>query len=369
MTNQLVFSIEGKGLKFDNVELIQPHLDELNKLEKVETIVLSGNTLGVEAAKAFAEVLKTKQHIKVLNLSDIFTGRLRSEIPPALIAICDAIVDKEHLIELNLSDNAFGPAGAEPLVNFLVNNKALQVLKLNNNGLGVSGGTFIAHALIKAAEEKAAKKLPTTLKTFIAGRNRLENGSSELLAKAFQAHPTLVEVRLPQNGIRPEGVTALVNGLSKIPSLEIFDLQDNTFTETGSKVLAAALVNWPKLRVLNVGDCLLKAKGGKVLATALAEARPAKIEEIILTYNEIDHAGAILLADSLKHFSKLKKLELNGNNFEEDSEASEKIKEALETINAADALGSLSDMEILSDEEDEDDEIDELTERISKLET
>lgn len=65
MTNTTTFSILGKGLKFDTVEDIQPYLDELIKLEKVDTIILSGNTLGVEAAKAFAKVLKEKEYIKV----------------------------------------------------------------------------------------------------------------------------------------------------------------------------------------------------------------------------------------------------------------------------------------------------------------
>lgn len=286
-----------------------------------------------------------------------------------MISICDAIIDKEHLIELNLSDNAFGPAGAEPLVNFLVNNKALETLKLNNNGLGISGGTFIAHALIKAAEEKELKKLPTTLKTFIAGRNRLENGSSELLAKAFQTHPTLIEVRLPQNGIRPEGIMAILKGLSKNSALEVLDLQDNTFTEVGSKALGDSLSSWSKLKVLNIGDCLLKAKGAVDVALALKESHPKYLEELILTYNEIDTEAALLLADALKNFKNLKKLDLNGNNFEADSVAADKIKRALEATGTEDALGSMSDMEILSDEEEEDEDVDDLADRIGKLST
>ncbi|KAJ9061518.1 Ran GAP Rna1 [Entomophthora muscae] len=367
-SNDFTYSIQGKGLKFDTVEQLQPYLDELKKLDQVRHITLSGNTFGVDAAKAFADVLKTKNKIEVLDLSDIFTGRLRAEIPPALIAICDAIVDKENLVELNLSDNAFGPAGAEPLVGFLINNKALRVLRLNNNGLGVHGGTFIAEALIKAHRKNQKEGKSSTLRTFIAGRNRLENGSSTLLAQAFRCHESLTEIRMPQNGIRSEGIVALMEGISSLKNLEILDLQDNTFVEEGSYALSSVLSNWPKIRVLNVGDCLLKAKGALSLFDALISVKPAELEELILTYNEVSEKGAFKLAEAVKHLKKLGKLELNGNNFEEDSAAAKSIKDALLEAGLEDTLGSLSDMEILTDGEEED-EVDELADKIGKLST
>jgi len=46
------------------------------------------------------------------------------------------------LVELDLSDNAFGPNGMNGLVDFLKSSSCytLQELRLNNNGLGVTGG-------------------------------------------------------------------------------------------------------------------------------------------------------------------------------------------------------------------------------------
>ena len=46
------------------------------------------------------------------------------------------------LIELDLSDNAFGPNGMKGLVDFLKSDScfSLQELRLHNNGLGVTGG-------------------------------------------------------------------------------------------------------------------------------------------------------------------------------------------------------------------------------------
>ena len=74
--------------------------------------------------------------------------------------------------------------------------------------------------------------------------------------------PALTELRLPQNGIRPEGISELLHALGAVSTLEVLDLQDNTFTAVGSKALAEVLPKWPHMKTLNVGDCLLSAKVG-----------------------------------------------------------------------------------------------------------
>ncbi|VDK53905.1 unnamed protein product [Gongylonema pulchrum] len=86
--------------------------------------------------------------------SDIFTGRLKEEIPPILRSLCDAMIRSgTALVELDLSDNAFGPIGAEGIEKFLESPSAysLEVLKLNNNGLG-AGGKVIRTGLFLCIE-------------------------------------------------------------------------------------------------------------------------------------------------------------------------------------------------------------------------
>ena len=53
-----------------------------------------------------------------------------------------------HLVEIDLSDNAFGPNGIVGLVDLLKSPScfSLQELKLNNNGLGITGGK-VGHSL------------------------------------------------------------------------------------------------------------------------------------------------------------------------------------------------------------------------------
>jgi Ran GTPase-activating protein 1 len=253
------------------------------------------------------------------------------------------------------------------MVDFLSNNRWFQVLKLNNNGLGIRGGTLIGKALLAAANKNASKGQKSSLRTIIAGRNRLENGSSQALADAIAAHGTLTEIRIPQNGIRPEGIITLSKGFAACKNLEILDLQDNTFTETGSVAFAKALVEWPNLKVLNIGDCLLSAKGGIAIAEALLLGHNKKLETLNLQYNEIDNKGVKVLADAIStHLKNLSSLELNGNMVNPDDISIQNIRSALEENGHADALGELDDMEI-SDEEEDDEENDELDIEEEKL--
>ena len=52
------------------------------------------------------------------------------------------ITANAKLVELDLSDNAFGPDGVKACVKLLTSEAcySLRTLKLNNNGLGVGGG-------------------------------------------------------------------------------------------------------------------------------------------------------------------------------------------------------------------------------------
>lgn len=282
---------------------------------------------------------RTSSPAQVVDLADIFTGRLISEIPQALSALCDALQDHTSLVELDLSDNAFGGRCADAMVPFLTNNTAYQVFKLNNNGLGPAGGNIVSQAILQNASKRKEAASVAKLRTVICGRNRLENGSAESWAEAFAAHAALEEVRMPQNGIRMEGIAALAKGLARCPTLEVLDLQDNTATKTGTRSIVRVLESWPDLRVLNLSDCLLGSAGGIALATSLSLGSNKKLQQLKLQYGEFDKRTVDLLAVAVsQHLTELEVLELNGNKFTEDDECVEELKKALELHEHGDAL-------------------------------
>jgi Ran GTPase-activating protein 1 len=374
-----IFSLEGKGLKLDTADDIQPHIEALKNNDDIEEVRFLGNTLGIGACEALAEVLKTKKNLQVANLADIYTGRLLNEIPPALDALLQALLTLPKLHTVNLNDNAFGLNTQAPLVAFLSKHTPLEHLILNNNGLGPHAGVLIADALTELAAKKKEANAPP-LRTIICGRNRLENGSMEAWAKAYAAHNQITHIKMVQNGIRQEGITHLIkNGLVKLGELQVLDLQDNTFTAKGARALADVIPAWTGLKELGIGDCLLSARGGVMLGDSLSTGKNSNIEVLRLQYNDIDSKGLKALATALDKLPSLRRVELNGNKFSEDDEHIEKIKEALDAVREKHGppledgehedwgLDELDELEEESEEEEEEvEEEEEEEERIIK---
>jgi Ran GTPase-activating protein 1 len=291
----------------------------------------------------------------VADFADIFTGRLITEIPTALSALCDSLIDKEHLVEVNLSDNAFGGRSVDPIVPFLSKNPSFQIFRLNNNGLGPEGGAVIANALRDNAAVRTVvpAEKRSTLRTLICGRNRLEDGSATAWAEAFAAHGTLVEVRLPQNGIRMEGSVALAEGLAKNPALELLDLQDNTLSQPGDQAFARALPSWPRLHTLNFSDCVLSEDGEipQVIET-LAKGSNPLLRTLQLQNDNLESGAVSVLARAIDtHLKAVTRIEFQENDADEDDAGIELLREHLR---ARDGKFLFSDEDEDEDEDDED---------------
>uniref|UniRef100_A0A3P9JMP6 Ran GTPase-activating protein 1 n=1 Tax=Oryzias latipes TaxID=8090 RepID=A0A3P9JMP6_ORYLA len=347
-------SYKGQGRKLDDAKSVEEIVKKIQDFEGLEALRLEGNTVGVEAAQAIAKALETKNELKCCYWSDMFTGRVRSEIPPALNSLGDALMlAGARLTVLDLSDNAFGPDGVKGIEKLLKSTSCytLQELRLNNCGMGIGGGKILAASLMHCHQKSSAEKTPLNLKVFVAGRNRLENDGAAALAQAFQLIGTLEEVHMPQNGINHPGVTALASAMQQNPQLRILNLNDNTFTEKGALAMAQALKHLHSIQVINFGDCLVRPAGAKAIAEAVTEGLPA-LMELNLSFGEITEEAALAVAHAVKDKEQLQRLDLNGNYLGEDG--CKALKEVMEGMNMGQLLGSLSDDE--GDPEDDDDE-------------
>lgn len=361
-----VFSIAGKAIKLDSRADIEPYLKELDAMKNVRKIDFSGNTIGIEASKHLADSLKLhKDTLEEVNFSDLFTGRLNTEIPQALNYLLPAMLDAPKLHIINLSDNAFGLQTIEPLEDFLPKAVYLEHLILSNNGMGPFAGERIGKCLFKLSLNKAKLGLPS-LKTFICGRNRLENGSTTYLSLGLKAHRDLEVVKLYQNGIRPQGIAKLiVHGLKYNTKLTILDLQDNTITRRSATVLSDALTSWKNLKELNVNDCLLNPLGSLALAKALHSGEVmSALKTLKLQYNELDQEALELLKSAIESkLPNLELLELNGNRFEEENSTIDEIA-AIFDERGTGAIDDLDDLEELDSDEEDESELEEEEEQI-----
>ena len=70
------------------------------------------------------------------------------------------------------------------------------------------------------------------------------------------------------------------------------------------------------LEVINFGDCLVKTEGAKELAKSLRSG-VNNLQELNLSYDEINKEGALAIVEALESKDCLKKLELNGEHIKE----------------------------------------------------
>ncbi|XP_037112464.1 ran GTPase-activating protein 1a isoform X2 [Syngnathus acus] len=352
-------SYKGQGRKLDDSKSVEEIVKEIENFEGLQALRLEGNTVGVEAAKAIAKALETKSLFKCCYWSDMFTGRLRSEIPPALNSLGDALMlAGAKLTVLDLSDNAFGPDGVKGIERLLKSSSCytLQELRLNNCGMGIGGGKILAASLIECHKKSSAEGPPLSLKVFIAGRNRLENDGATALAQAFQLMGSLEEIHMPQNGINHPGVKALATAVQHNPNLRTLNLNDNTFTEKGAIAMAQALKHLRSIQVINFGDCLVRPVGAAAIAETVSEGLPI-LKELNLSFGEITEDAALAVAHAVKNKNQMEKLDLNGNCLGE--EGCKVLRDFMEDSNMAELLASLSDDEgEPGDDDDEDDDDD-----------
>ncbi|XP_059180637.1 ran GTPase-activating protein 1b [Centropristis striata] len=351
-------SYKGLGLKLDNAESVEELVREIEQYHGLRALRLEGNTVGVDAARAIAKALESKDQLQRCYWSDMFTGRLRAEIPTALRSLGSALMSAgARLTELDLSDNAFGPDGVKGIEQLLKSPSchSLRELKLNNCGMGIGGGKILAEALIEGHRRSSAEGAPLKLRVFIAGRNRLENEGASALAKAFQLIGSLEEVHMPQNGINYAGVTALASAMRHNAELRVLNFNDNTFTKKGTLAMAQALRHLRNVQVINFGDCLVRSEGAIALAAVLREGLPI-LKELNLSFGEITEAAALVVAQAVMDKPHMEKVDLNGNCLGE--EGCEALREAMENMEKGDMLASLSDDEGEPEEEDEDNDDD-----------
>ncbi|KAG4300652.1 hypothetical protein PCK1_003081 [Pneumocystis canis] len=266
MTTDSVFSISGRGLRLETREDVNRLLKETGFLDvfntvdatdaidtqdlreshasrvtrEISEIHLNGNTFGVEACERMKEIIQeAEKTLKVFNASDIFTGRTAEEIPNALESLLSGVLACKQCDTIYLSDNAFGSTAAAPLIGFLSKHIPLKHLYLNNNGLGPNAGSKMAEALEALALLQHQQTPPVFLETIVCGRNRLESASMDAWSACFRAHSSIIHVKMPQNGIRPDGIRVLLEtGLSSwaamlagaiekaLPNLELLELND-----------------------------------------------------------------------------------------------------------------------------------------------
>ena len=85
-------SFADQGLKVNTADDAKEIVDQINATKIITTLTFSGNTVGIEAAEAIGNSLKSHPELKYAHWKDMFTGKMKTEIPPALIHLSHGLM-------------------------------------------------------------------------------------------------------------------------------------------------------------------------------------------------------------------------------------------------------------------------------------
>lgn len=196
-------------------------------------------------------------------------------------ALVDSIRHNENVRHFLLGNNIVGDGGASHISRLLHDRAAaatLQTLYLAGNCLGAEGMVHLAQAL----------RGNRTVKSFWLKRNPLHADGARHLARLLEENQTLQTLDLVNTGLLDDGVEALFAGLRHNTTLRTLYLDANGVTPAGAQHIADYFM-------------FLKQEGRKGLTG------------LFLGINRLGDEGAVILAEALRGYEHLVRLELSSN--------------------------------------------------------
>jgi Ran GTPase-activating protein 1 len=350
--------IPGK-VKWDDPSDLTEMISEITKNKsEITSLELTHCSIGTECAKKLSEAISLCENLTSVNYRDLFVSRLKEDLPISLKYLMEAISNKK--IEfLDLSDNAFGPTAIPSFDFFLRTCTNLEILELENNGLGPEGAEMVCNALLQNDKIK--------LKKLKINRNRLEEKGAIALSRIIEKMKTFEHLEVFQNGISTEGMKKIFLALKENKNLKVLKINDN-FTKVALNDLINILPGLNNLQIIDISDSITESNLGNKLSIELFKALSSleNLEEIYCNYNEIISKNSQKeIFELLKQCKKLKIVQLKGN------EINKTLMKNYEKDLTIEKLECFSDNEDeLEEEEEEKDEkekVDDLTKDIEKI--
>ena len=153
---------------------------------------------------------------------------------------------------------------------------------------------------------------------FSAGRDRLENKGITALAGVFKEMQSLEVIEIPQNGIKKDGMLALLDALKdNANNLREIYIHDNWVKGQAADKLVELIYRTRGLEKLNISDSDMGTEAAYLVIRALHDSITVRssLQEFYCNFNEITSASINkqVLEMLLKEFPNLKHVEYRGN--------------------------------------------------------
>ena len=264
---------------------------------------LSHNPLTGVGIDSLLEPLLAESKLRILRLTDVQLGSKGATTIASILRCRNGI----NLRELYVGNNRMGPKGIKAISLELLQNTTLQMLDVSCNAIKCQGATSLAIALRNATE--------SGLRTIDISGNNLGTAGMKPFADLLSVDRRLEGVFACRNDIGVDGAVLLCNALKVNYTLKDLRLEGNNIGDRGSVMLAESLAGdrhtTSALEKLVLGTNNIGLEGARSLSNLLKEN--ATLRHLDLTGNRICSSGAQELAGSLSYNLGLQELLLAAN--------------------------------------------------------
>lgn len=321
-----VFEFGGVREMVDAVRAVEL-LSTVSHISNPSILRLSNKSFSIDAAKCIADTIASFDGLTHVDISDIIAGRPEEEALLVLKTLTTAMADRK-LIEVNVSDNAFGLKGIHACRDILTSN-ITENFYFCNNGLSAEAVEQLAEILLASGETPPIRVLHFY-------NNMCGNGGAIAMSRIISACVNLEDLRFSATRSMAEGCAAIAAAVDSVCMLKKLDLSDNNFGDSAGVTLARALSHQPQLNTLNLRDSGLSEAALKALFSTLSSRNhecqlrtldlsgndissdlvsgllqalefTVNLEELLLDDNDIESEGATLLAEGLSAMRKIRR--------------------------------------------------------------
>jgi len=280
----------------------------------ITKIVLSGKSFGADSASLLNRALASTPALEHFDMSDCIAGRATEEALTTLELLCQAISANPsiQLTHINFSDNAVGVRGIPKIKEAFKDQKRLQHVYFNNDGLQAEAVRGLTELIMANAQDGV-----TDLRTFEIAHNCMEDAGFLALIPLINASPNLERLRIATTRVRNnDGAgTAMAKALLPLRRLTALALNDNNLGLEAGQLLAEVIRNnAAHLTHLTLGDIGVEEEGIDAVLDAIRTIKPNTLQELDLSANELTAASCRKLASIIRRQrSSLRHLKLEDN--------------------------------------------------------
>jgi hypothetical protein len=291
-------SMEAPDLNDNLITYIKYHNNNLENLKIQGNLELSNDSV-LSLNVILNPIITHSKNIKSLIITDS-----KFAIKEENIIFLQKTIELTKLINLDLSNNLIEDKGCRSVVDAVKYNHTLKTLNLSYNNITTNGGFYIADMLMKN------KSIDTMI---LGGNNITDNGLQSLINVLINNNRSIKYLDLSNNKLRSNDVMYISNMLTKNTVLATLNLSNNKLDLDSVSNISLSLKENNNLKCLYVNNINLNEESCPYFLQYLIETH---IEELHVDGNNLGEIGGILFANVIKYNkylvrASLKKTKLN----------------------------------------------------------